>query len=92
MSELTNIIAADTVAGTALLRVRQKRAMITCDDLDAEVITVQVLAGSYVDLFKDGEPQRLSATNNALYLPAPGDYRVEKPITVGNIGVYALQD
>lgn len=92
MSELAPIIPPTTGASTATVDVRKKRALLTCDDLGSETITIQVQAGSYVDLFSEGEQQVLSATSNAVYLPAPGNYQISKPSTAGEVGVYTMQD
>ena len=85
------IITAGTAAGTAQVEVEHgKRVLITCDDLGSETITIQVDAGSYVDLYKEGTQQALTATHNALYLTGPGRYQVTKPTTSASVGVYAV--
>jgi len=63
---------------------RNTRQLVSASGLDAEVVAIQILQGaSYVD---SGE--ELTSDTPALMLLGPGQFRLDKPITIAAGGLF----
>ncbi len=53
---------------------------------------IQISDDTYIDMYIDGLQAKLTSTNNVLTVIGPGEYKISKPVTTGNVGVHMASE
>ena len=77
-----------------VVRSRSPKAIYAVGLAGAETASVQFThdGTNWTNYYSKDEQVQLTATNNAIKLEGPGVFRINKGVTVGNVGIYEAND